>query len=59
MFENIEKVSMKSGAGIRCKFKVKAEKTNIFSCFWAEVLCMYPSSVGSYKGIPEGGTGHY
>ncbi|XP_069319979.1 G-protein coupled receptor-associated sorting protein 1 [Eulemur rufifrons] len=49
-----EEVSMKYGAGARCKFMAGAEDTENRSCFSAEEEpCMYPTSGGSWKSSPE------
>ncbi|XP_012499638.1 PREDICTED: G-protein coupled receptor-associated sorting protein 1 [Propithecus coquereli] len=49
-----EEVSMKYGAGARCKFMAGAEETENRSSFWAEEEpCMYPASGGSWKSSPE------
>ncbi|KAL4695113.1 hypothetical protein H8959_000208 [Pygathrix nigripes] len=49
-----EKVSMKHGTGVRCRFMAGAEETNNRSCFWAEKEpCMYPTCGGIWKTRPE------
>ncbi|KAL2768423.1 G-protein coupled receptor-associated sorting protein 1 [Daubentonia madagascariensis] len=49
-----EEVSMKYGAGARCKFMARAEETENRSCFWAEEEpCIYPANEGSWKSKSE------
>nr|XP_008540657.1 PREDICTED: G-protein coupled receptor-associated sorting protein 1 isoform X1 [Equus przewalskii]XP_008540659.1 PREDICTED: G-protein coupled receptor-associated sorting protein 1 isoform X1 [Equus przewalskii] len=49
-----EEVSVKYGAGTRCKFMTEPEEINIESCIWAEENpCMYPANGGRWKSRSE------
>uniref|UniRef100_A0A452SZG6 G protein-coupled receptor associated sorting protein 1 n=1 Tax=Ursus maritimus TaxID=29073 RepID=A0A452SZG6_URSMA len=53
-FGTTEEVSMKYGAGARCKFMAGPEEMNNDSCFWDEDdPCMYSANGGSWKSRPE------
>ncbi|EFB15205.1 hypothetical protein PANDA_020493, partial [Ailuropoda melanoleuca] len=53
-FGTMEEVSMKYGAGARCKFMAGPEEISNDSCFWDEDdPCMYSANGGSWKSRPE------
>ncbi|XP_025711131.1 G-protein coupled receptor-associated sorting protein 1 [Callorhinus ursinus] len=53
-FGTTEEVSMKYGAGARCKFMTGDDEINNDSCFWDEDNpCMYTANGGSWKSRPE------
>ncbi|XP_027463556.1 G-protein coupled receptor-associated sorting protein 1 [Zalophus californianus] len=53
-FGTAEEISMKYGAGARCKFMTGDDEINNDSCFWDEDNpCMYTANGGSWKSRPE------